>query len=164
MDVAPTFSQFKHLVRENLKYENCTLSSLIKWLEENPGKRIVTDVKDKNLFVLTEISTKHPNLRHRFIPQIYDPSEYDPVRSLGYNDIIFTIYKYGKNDSDVLRNAKSMRLFALTMPADRAKKLAPRATCIGVPTYAHTINSEKELNMLQSYGIGEIYTDWLKAY
>lgn len=158
----PTFNEFVKLTQANTKYKNCTLSSLIAWLNENPNKRIVTDVKDHNIHVLSEIAKSFPDFAERFIPQIYSPSEYDPVRNLGYKHIIFTIYRYGKgNYSKILRDAKSMDLFALTMPADRAKELAPRAKCMGIPTYAHTINTESELQKLRSQGITEIYTDWL---
>jgi glycerophosphoryl diester phosphodiesterase len=164
LNAAPSSEEFSRLVKNNQKYENCTLASLIKWLEKNPDKRIVTDVKYKNLFVLAEISTKYSSFKDRFIPQIYNPGEYAAVRSLGFKDIIFTIYRYNKLDSIVLLNAQSMDLFALTMPADRAKKLAPRAKCMGMSTYAHTINSDEELHELKKHGIDEIYTDWLKAY
>lgn len=163
MNQAPSIAEFNKLNQANHKYKHCTLSSLIKWLEHNPRKRIVTDVKDDNLYVLTEIARKHPEHIQRFIPQIYYPNEYNEVRSLGFNDVIFTIYRYGKSDSKVLRNAGSMDLYALTIPAGRAKTLAPRAACLGIPTYAHTVNDDKEFHELKGYGVVEIYTDWLPA-
>lgn len=158
----PTIAEFNRLNSVNKKYTHCTLSSLMDWLERNPQKRIVTDVKDDNLYVLKEIAKRYPPERmQRFIPQIYFPSEYDEVRALGYKDIIFTLYRYGKSDSKFLRNARSMDLYALTIPSGRAKTLAPRAACLGIPTYAHTVNDSKEFDRLKSYGIVEIYTDWM---
>ena len=31
----------------------------------------------------------------------------------------------------------------------------------GIPTYAHTVNSQEEWESLHNIGVSEIYTDWL---
>lgn len=160
----PSLAAFNRLNLENAKYTHCTLETLMAWLKQNPRKRVVTDAKDRNLFVLSEIARLYPEQRNRFIPQIYDPSEREPVRALGFDDVIFTTYRYEKGNSDILRHALDMRPYALTMPADKARKLAPRAQCLGIPTYAHTVNDPDDLRKLNRQGVDEIYTDWLKAY
>lgn len=160
-DERPTLSTLEKLISNSGVYRNCTLHSLADWLSKHPEKRIVTDVKDDNLYVLSKISETYPNLLKQVIPQIYHPSEFEPVKALGYKDVIFTIYRYDGDDSLTLRSLRNMDIFALTMPNDRARRLAPRARCLGVPTYAHTINDMNRFEELRKLGVGEIYTDWL---
>lgn len=160
-DDRPTLATVETLISASRAYRNCTIHSLADWLMRHPEKRIVTDVKDDNLFVLSKISKMYPNLLKQIIPQIYHPSEFEPVKALGYKDVIFTIYRYDGDDSQTLRSLRQMDIFALTMPNDRARRLAPRARCLGVPTYVHTINEMTRFEELHKLGVGEIYTDWL---
>ncbi|OOF13202.1 hypothetical protein BZG79_08415 [Salinivibrio sp. MA427] len=99
---------------------NCTLSSLALWLENNPGKKIVTDVKEKNIDALRLIAERYPELKSRFIPQIYWPEEYKMVSELGFDNIIWTLYRFGGDIEDILNHLEKMDLYALTMPRGKA--------------------------------------------
>jgi len=164
----PTLDEF---IRElnNSKFENCTLETLIQWLKQNPTKKIVTDIKKNNIQGLTIIKKKYPDMLDRFIPQIYSPSEYQKVKKLGYQNIIFTLYvylaKYNKNTLPQL--IKQMDLFAITIPEHHAKKgLASflKQKIKGAYIYAHTINSYQTYMDSRGRNVDEIYTDTLRAF
>ncbi|NBT60151.1 hypothetical protein EBT16_15380 [bacterium] len=159
----PTLSEFEERGK-NSKYKNCTLESLVFWMNQNPRKTIITDVKQDNLKALQLIAQAHPTLQHRIIPQIYHPAEYFPARQLGYNQVIFTLYVFGGSNQEVLNAARRYDFFAITMPPERALALAKPLKKLGVPSYVHTINSQKEYEQYKELGISEIYTDslWIR--
>lgn len=163
LDEPPTLSEFEEMVKNNEKYQNFTIDTLIRWLELNPTKKIVTDVKQENVKALELLSKAYPDFDRRIIPQIYQPSEYQPVRDLGYDSIIWTLYAYGGENYQVLSHVEEMDLFAVTMPQDRATTgLANELLGVGVRSYVHTINTQEEFETFRQLGISEIYTDWLK--
>jgi glycerophosphoryl diester phosphodiesterase len=140
------------------------LDSLIKWLDDNPGKRIVTDIKKRNIEGLAAVAIKYPAYIDKFIPQIYKPEQYASAYDLGYKDIIFTLYKYRKDDKRILQGTKNKDIYAITMPKKKAKntdlvKLLKAER--GLKIYAHTVNSTDELKILKDRGVDEIYTDIL---
>lgn len=160
---APTsLSEFEYLAKNNPNFTNCTLPSLIKWIDKNPNARIVTDIKSKNLQALKKIASNYPAHKNRFIPQIYQPEEYFYARKYGFKDIIWTLYKYPQDDDIVLEEVDHIDLYAVTMPRQRADRgLAKRLDKVGVQSYLHTINDIKEFEDYKMLGIDEIYTDWL---
>jgi hypothetical protein len=86
---------------------NCDLESLAGWLRKNPGVRIVTDVKERGVEAHVMIADRHPDLLRRFVPQASQPGEIDRYRSLGFERVIWTLYRYGDNAEAVIREAKS---------------------------------------------------------
>ncbi len=158
-----SYNEFVQLVSKGSGMGNCTLSSLALWLENNPGKKIVTDVKEKNIDALRLIAERHPDLKSRFIPQIYWPEEYKMVSELGFDSIIWTLYRFGGDIEDILNHLETMDLYALTMPRGKADaglaELALKKR--GVRSYVHTINSKEAYLHYLDRGVSEIYTDWL---
>ena len=133
-------------------------------VKSNPDKRIVTDFKNDNLLGLRFISKNFDNFEKVFIPQIYTPSEYQKVKDMGDEDIIWTLYRYNKNNKKVIKSLKKMNLFAVTMPKNRAQSELPVYLKKNkIKSYVHTINSEKEYFFYTKYfKIGQIYSDWIK--
>ncbi len=179
-DPVPTLYDFEGLVRDNAKYKNCTAETLIAWLESNPEKKIVTDVKKGNVLALKYIANMYPDYAKRFIPQIYNPEQYEPVKKMGYEKIIFTLYRYSGDHSEVLKAVSDMSLYAVTVPKrhvrseislDFEKWGLPHSFItvrfpydlaqLNIPTYVHTVNNQEEWMELQRLGVSEIYTDWL---
>ncbi len=160
-DKPPTFAEFTALNSSKQQPKNCTLETLIGWLERHPGKRIITDVKDDNVKALTYLATHYRHAAERFIPQIYQPEQYEPVQALGYKSIIFTMYRYFGTYDRLVDFAAANPLFAITMPPPHVPHLTKRMRDLGVPTYVHTINSAEQLEALRANGVAEIYTDWL---
>jgi hypothetical protein len=159
-DAAPTYDEFNILVAKNNKYTNCNLDTLVQWLRKNPGKRVVTDVKNNNLQALKIIVSKYPGLRDSVIPQIYHAREYVEVKKLGFKDVILTLYRWDAIMPYIILRTFFMDLFAVTIPVERAY-YARYFRKLGIPTYVHTINSTEGLDIMRVYGVTEIYTDWL---
>ena len=158
----PSLAEFERLSDENPRFTNCTLTTLVTWLDENPNAFVVTDVKDRNLEALAHISQKFPASVRRFIPQIYNMDQYGPARDLGYRELILTIYNWGASEVDIVEAVKGRNLFAVTVPFYRAPYIGNRLKDVGQRVYAHTINSMEAKNMLRWFGVDEIYTDTLK--
>jgi len=158
----PSLKEFNALVEANELYTNCTAYSLFAWLDAHPGVRIVTDVKENNVEAMSYVATRYPHFTDRFIPQIYEPSEYRPVKDLGYKDLIWTLYTFAGTDDEVLAVAPTMNLYAVAMPMERAhRQLGLRLARQGLASYVHTVNDPIDIDTFKQLGITEIYTDWL---
>ncbi|WP_338463968.1 hypothetical protein [Franconibacter daqui] len=155
-----SFADFAKYRSTYTKWKVCSLDDLIVWLKANPGKRIVTDVKENNMAALTQIAQLYPDYISRFIPQIYDLEEYDAARKLGYKDLIFSLYKWGAFDKEVVASMKGKHLYGVATWYHRAPFLARLLGDEGIPVFAHTVNSKDIWQMLHgNYGVAEIYTD-----
>lgn len=114
-----------------------SLDSLLAWLRNHPGQ-IVTDFKSGNLEGLGLIASKAQDLQHRFIPQIYTLPEYNAVRDLGYEKVIFTTYRLSPS-ADVLKQIDALDLFAITVPGRDVVEAAKIISNNRILT--HTINA-----------------------
>ncbi len=170
LEKPPTFTQFKHYVKSSTKYESCTLEGLANWMHTHPAAVVVTDIKSishmewSEIDVLIKIFEVLPDAESRVIPQIYSPESYDTVTNLGYQNIIWTLYRYDGSDDEIISWAKQFKgKIAIAMPQVKAKKMLPsRLKEIGVPTYVHTINYWRSaLHFLHVKNISNIYTDHL---
>lgn len=158
-----TLAEFEDLVQTKSDFQLCTLETLTDWMRENENIRIVPDVHAGNPKALAEISNSYPDLIDRFIPQIYQPGEYQLARSLGFEDVIWTLYRFGGDDRDVLSSLSSMDLYGLAMTKSRAEReLARRAfEETGVLTWVHTIDTQERLDEMIALGVTEIMTNSL---
>lgn len=158
----PTLAEFEALVEQHSQYRNITLPVLVQLLKQYPDIKIVTDIKERNLEALSLLVTMIPDYRQRIIPQIYNPDEYQPVRDMGYEDIIWTLYRYFILSDATFQQFRSMNLYAVTMPPSRI--LSGQAIEVrqhGIPVYAHTVNKAEDVGRYKKYGVSEIYTDFL---
>ncbi len=140
-----------------------SLDGVLSWFASRPDAFLITDVKSRNLDALAVIASRRPPLRGRIIPQIYHPDEYSAVRALGFDAIIWTLYRQRISDFAVVNRLAEMRLFAVAMPKARARRgrLGPYLDDIGVPALAHTVNDPDELIELMRLGVTEVFTDFL---
>ena len=159
-----SLSKFNNLNAQIADGQKCTIYKLIDWLQDNPQGRIVTDIKKRNIEALEFIANYYPHLKNRFVPQVYKPIEYFHAKYLGYNDVIWTLYKFRKSDEEILEYLKIMDLYGLTMPKNMAYRglasIAQKET--GVLSWSHTINSNDEYKKLIEVGVNQIYTSFLK--
>lgn len=149
---------------EKATYTNCTLSGLTDWLKSHPDITIITDVKENNIRALTLIAASIPDAGKRVIPQIYQPENFPKIKALGFQRIIWTLYRYPGKENDVIRWLSSMHgSLAVTMPPSLAKRgLSKKLSSLGIKNYVHTINDPAEYRVLNSvYSVSEIYTDTL---
>ena len=164
-----TLEEFEQLIAQvHPKFTPCTLNGLAKWMEKNPGAYIVTDVKKgKNMIALKKIFLALPNAKRRVIPQIYRPEEFDQVKEIGFEQVIWTLYGYRfkEDNAAVLEWTKKFSgPFAVAMSKSIAKNNLPRELKKqGVPTYVHTVDRKNEKDeFVYKYGITEIYTSVLR--
>ncbi len=166
----PTLKEFEKLVDDNLKFHNCTIQSLAGFMEKYPEVYLITDVKDNNLEALNIIKKNIKDYKKRIIPQIYSPSNYSKVKAMGYEQIIWTLYRYNFSTNNFVEEVlnwidKFEGSFAITMPKDYAKTKLPRELSKKkIPSYVHTVNEAKEKDyFLNQQLVSEIYTDFLPA-
>ncbi|MBQ8371135.1 MAG: hypothetical protein IJ497_00830 [Clostridia bacterium] len=153
-------------------YANFTpmwLGDVADALRENEGLYIVLDIKDELLPALEKIADTCPDLKNRFIVQIYDKSEYDGVRSLGFEYVVFTLYRLGwaeKTDWKKLgRFAKNHPLIGYTFSHELCQDAVgylDGMLTIDVPLYVHTVDGEEAQQYYFDLGITGIYTDDVK--
>ena len=101
-----------------------------------------------------------------FIIQIYHAKEYDSIHELGFDYIIYTLYKatdYEKEITALLELAQSHDLVGITFPKRYIKKFGedfygPLMEA-GIPLYIHTENDTEEMAYYLNLGIDAIYTD-----
>lgn len=144
-----------------------TLADLARVMEEHPKLTVVTDVKENNLTALKIFADELPESERRVVPQVYQPGEYELVKALGYEKMIWTLYDYSKQrDIDrVLQEVLTRDFYAVCMPRHLAKAgHALRLGGFGVSTYVHTINDPEEWRELrEKWGVTQVYTDFLPA-
>lgn len=152
-------------------YRNFTpiwLGDIVDFLWENDGTYIVTDIKDDNLAGVTAIAEYAPDLKNRFIVQIYDESEYDAVRELGFEYIVYTLYRLEwapKVDWRALGEfSKTHPLIGFTFSYELCSVdgYVEGMLKSGTPLYIHTVNGEEEQQPYFDMGITGIYTDDVK--
>ena len=147
------------------QYTPVSLDMLAEILVNNRGLYIITDIKDDNIAGLKYIAEKHPDLRNRFIAQIYSESEYGPVRELGFEYIIYTLYRLDWNSKvdteSHCRFASENPLAGITFSYELCEVpgFLDGMKEAGVPLLIHTVNDREEQNRYFEMGIQGIYTD-----
>ncbi|MBT8141757.1 MAG: sulfatase-like hydrolase/transferase, partial [Gammaproteobacteria bacterium] len=157
-------SDFVELVNTKSKFKKCTAKSLAMWMRSHPDALIITDIKEQNIQGLKQLLKILPNAKNRVIPQIYFPENLKPIKKLGFEKIIWTLYKYSGSKNDILNVLDNNRHpIAVTMPIGRAKTDLPfLLDRMNIPSYVHTINdAELAKKYMFINGVTEIYTDFL---
>ena len=140
-----------------------SLEDLESWLLDNPDVLVITDIKERNTDGLRLIAEEYPEHRHRIVPQIYRPESYLEVRELGYDHVVFSLYKTERSDRQVIDFAIANPLFGVTMPLRRAMEgtLPAELAAHDVRVFAHTVNDYPTVDRLRTRGVYGVYTDWL---
>ncbi len=160
----PTLKTFEFLVNNAAEFRKCTLTGLAKWMKAHPDAFLVTDVKEDNLDALSLIRKQIPSARERVIPQVYRPENYQKIKAMGYQQLIWTLYRYPGSPEKVMKWVKTFSgPFVITMPKHRAETNLPiELGKLKVATYVHTVNKPAEADkFFHKYGITEIYTDYM---
>ena len=124
-----------------------TFAQLLEFLRRNPQISIVTDFKTDNVHGLKRIAELAGPMKARFVPQIYDVAEYQPVRAMGFPQPIFTAYRI-LNIGWVFR-VNRLPVRAVTMPYKQRYLVG----LVDHPVYLNTVNEP-----MPGYGL---YTDCL---
>lgn len=154
---------------EGLKQFN--LDDLTYWLIKHPDVFIITDIKWDNIYALTYISQHYSDIKTQLIPQIYYFEEYDKVKSLGYENIIFTLVKSdwsdGKipaknlySDEEIVEFIQKHPVAAVAISKERAMTgLLQKLNRAGVFVYVYVVNQIEEMKELTGKGVNGFYTD-----
>ena len=148
-------------------YEEFTplcLESLAGFMREHPDLYVVTDVKVRNADAAAVIAKTCPDLKERFLIQIYQDGEYDPVAALGFPHIIYTLYNLPPEDK---RDTEHLAAFAAEHPLlgytypDALRdvwRYTARMKNTGVLLFVHTINDREEIAACYTEGITAVNT------
>ncbi|MDD3570077.1 MAG: glycerophosphodiester phosphodiesterase family protein [Lachnospiraceae bacterium] len=160
---AVSLEEFKNLKIEG-KYTPLTIKSLEEWLMNKPNTYIITDIKEDNIAGLKYIKDNAPYMMRRLIPQIYTEAQYDTVRSMGYENIIYTLYmqNYSQktNTSRIVSFAKNHDLVAITFSSELAtNNYVSALKQSGTRLFVHTVNDKSDTERFKSMGIYGVYSD-----
>lgn len=149
------------------KWPFCDLSWLFEWRE---GKNVyfILDTKQGNIIDLAEkisVHLKNNEGEKKFwIPQAYNLTDYEEIRRLGFEYVIYTVYKLA-DKSVVIEEARKMSVdgTAFTIPAGVNNwQLGKDLGGMGFPIFYHTVNDERHLELLKDNGCASnVYTDVL---
>lgn len=139
------------------------LAGLLQWLKDHPQARIVTDFKEDSLRGLALLAAAAPDMRDRFIPQIYLREELAKVRALGFEHALYTLYRSPDTPEEVVRFAAETGLLGVVTYEKRGghARLMKLLREARIPVYLHTINDPEEAEALFAQGVTGVYTDFL---
>jgi glycerophosphoryl diester phosphodiesterase len=141
-----------------------SLDMALIWLENHPDVYFISDVKNTNISkVLKYINIFFPQIKKRFIPQIYAFNEYSIVKKLGYSEIILILYKLTNSYTEIIKFVETNPLLAISLSkAEAYSNLAISLQKIPVDIIVYTINNITETRELNKLGINKFFTDSLR--
>lgn len=159
---AMSYQGFTDMASKHTKFRVCDLALLAGWLKDKADVKIITDIKHRNMEGLTVIAERFPSLKSQFIPQFYQPEEYQLVKNLGFDDMIWILYQYKGSKQSVVELSQDMDLMAVSMRARQAKNNTFQQLLNHHRIFVYTINKQPILKKLfYKYGITGFYTDFL---
>ncbi|MCC8089923.1 MAG: S-layer homology domain-containing protein [Oscillospiraceae bacterium] len=165
--VAMNLEEFKQIKILD-KYTPMTLYNLAEWIRAHPSVRVITDVKSENIKALTTIAAQYPDIVDRLIPQIFQYSEYETVKELGYENIILSLYQMTYNEKanakEVANFAKSHSLWGITFSYELVDELGTEYVATlesaGTQLFVHTVNDPDEIEHYINMEIDGVYRDY----
>lgn len=157
-----SYNQFKKFEMIN-GWHQLSLEDVINYMDTDFNEMyLITDTKNDNKKLLSLIKDEYSYMQSRIIPQVYSQDEYEYAKSLGYKNIIYTLYLSEDTKEEIIDFARREKPFAITMSTSWAYTDLPLyLERLGVYTYCHTINDKSEYDFLKLNGIKGIYTDEL---
>ncbi len=144
---------------------------MAEFLREHEKLFIVTDIKDENILGCRYIADNYPDLKDRFIVQIYHMDEYDAIKDIGFKYMIYTLYRTEPDErtpDKLVSDIKNHDLVGITFWYDwiGTKDIYSYIKDMGVPIFVHTVNNQAEIEDCISKDL-LIYTDntdneWLR--
>ena len=161
-----TMEEFESVRYGTYGFTSMTLYDLADWMVEHPDAVIVTDIKDRSMEGAALIAERYPDLLDRFCFQIYSKADFDPVRALGFENIILTIYQLPWEEkidpAGLAEYARTHDLVGLTYPLEIHEWYEGYTDILltaQTPLFMHTINDAEQQQALFDLGIAGIYTD-----
>ena len=161
---APTMDEFLNS-KSFGSFTPMSLDMLADYMRKHRDLLIVTDVKDDNIQFCEYLKSKYPDLMSQFIIQIYHEDEYAPIKAMGFESIIYTLYKADDEEIEPEHLKLFLKEHDLTGVtfweswADDSSELFKAIKSSGVPMYVHTVNDMDKMEEMFGKGISGIYTD-----
>ena len=147
------------------EFQPMSVEMLAAFMREHPDLYIITDAQGDNLEISRKLADDWSDLRDRFIIQIYHECEYNPIREMGFRNLIYTLYRAGDEERNLWKTAhfaETHELVGITIQKEQfynVKNRIAMAHC-GVPFMFHTVNDPAEIEaMLQKPYVAAVYTD-----
>ena len=160
--IAPTEEQFLNM-KMNFDQTQLSLKQFAQWLLNHPGAILVADIKKHNLKGLKKMLETIEKPFKRIIPQVYHPRNYQKIKDLGFDNILFAMYNTRRPTEELLDFIKNKKLFAISIKPKR-KNFDAILNDIGNTdtfVYALIVNNPDEFSRLQSQGVDGTVTDFL---
>ncbi len=145
------------------KFSTMGITWLAEYMRDHEDLYVVTDIKGGNYQACKYIADNYSDLKDRFIIQIFHISQYQDIRDLGFDYIIFTLYRTNEDECepDVLQeNVRHNDLIGLTFWESWTKKESffEGVRLTGVPLFVHTVNEIEDMKGDIEKGL-LVYTD-----
>jgi len=147
------------------EFQPMTVEMLAAYMREHPDLYIITDAQGDNLAISRKLAQVCPDLQNRFIIQIYHESEYDPIREMGFRNLIYTLYRAADEERNlwkIARFAETHDLIGITIQKEQfysTKNRIAMAHC-GAPFMFHTVDDVNQMEeMLRKPYVCAVYTD-----
>ncbi|MBE6681665.1 MAG: hypothetical protein E7600_05230 [Ruminococcaceae bacterium] len=160
----PTLKEFSQNTVYS-SFKSMTLEDVADYMRKHKDLYIITDVKDLNIYFMGIIQREFPDLRNRFIVQVYSEIEYSFASRMKFDKIIFSLYKLDwnskTNTNRLVEFAKNHRLYGYTFPSSLCDidgyvdKMLESNTRL----FVHTVNDKSEQQKYFDMGISGVYTD-----
>lgn len=162
-------------------FTTMNIAMLADFMREHPDLYVVTDFKYDLPESCEYISQVYPDLRERFIVQMYHYGQYDFIKGLGFNNIILTLYLTTddeRNIEELCEFVNGHDLVAITFwesyldDAENwgsGKEFWSAVKGLNIPTCVHTVNDVEAIRHDFEQGVTAVYTDnvdngWIKEY
>jgi len=157
---APAYNEWRSK-RTGLHMTPCDMEELGNFLEQYPDRLLVSDIKNNNIDGLRYIMSKYPEVAAHLVPQIHNIAESEVARELGFDKLIYTLYRDRRPNKLVYHDVAQIEPVAVTMPVWRMKTGAANyLSKHGYETYVHTLNEVKQLEeACLHWGVSSVYTD-----
>ena len=142
-----------------------TVQMLADFMREHDDLLIITDIRGNNVEICKKLAEEYPDLKTRFLIQIYQKEEYFSIYKLGFPFIIYTLYREEDSERNlwkIAHFAQSHELVAVTIQADQYFGTKNRIAMnhSGVPYMFHTVDDTVKINeMLRKPYVLGVYTD-----
>lgn len=141
------------------------LIGLKTWLLSHPGTYIIADTKENSASIWSQLARETVDMHKRFIPQVYNTSQYVPTKKFGFSQVILALYMNINTDEEILNFASSTPdVWAISLSKSHLKRTAliTKLKKMSVYMYAHVIDDYKAKVKLQALGIKGFYTTFLR--
>ena len=157
--------------KSNGLFTTMNLAMLANFMRENQDMYVVTDFKGDCVTSCQYIDTVCPDLKDRFIIQIYHYDQYESIRNLGFNNLILTLYQAYPEERDtemLCEFAKNNDLVAITFWEDfinyadewtNPEEFFDMAIGLDTPICVHTVNNPESIKSDLEQGVAAVYTD-----